>query len=82
MLYRMWTLILKELIQLARNPFLVFLVTLGPLSEMSLVAWSTSAPIEHLPTAVVDLDRSQESPEGIAIQLNKLFEDESPHSAR
>jgi ABC-2 type transport system permease protein len=61
MLYRMWTLILKELIQLARNPFLVFLVTLGPLSEMSLVAWSTSAPIEHLPTAVVDLDRSQES---------------------
>lgn len=61
MLYRMWTLILKELIQLARNPFLIFLVTLGPLSEMSLVAWSTSAPIEHLPTAVVDLDRSQES---------------------
>jgi ABC-2 type transport system permease protein len=61
MFYRMWILILKELIQLARNPFLVFLVTLGPLSEMSLVAWSTSAPIEHLPTAVVDLDRSQES---------------------
>jgi ABC-2 type transport system permease protein len=61
MLYRMWTLILKELIQLARNPFLIFLVTLGPLSEMSLVAWSTSAPIEHLPTAVVNLDRSQES---------------------
>lgn len=59
--HRMWTLILKELIQLARNPFLVFLVTLGPLSEMSMVAWSTSAPIEHLPTAVVDLDRSQES---------------------
>lgn len=59
--HRMWTLILKELIQLARNPLLVFLVTLGPLSEMSMVAWSTSAPIEHLPTAVVDLDRSQES---------------------
>lgn len=61
MLHRTWTLILKELIQLARNPFLVFLVTLGPLSEMSMVAWSTAAPIEHLPTAIVDLDRSQES---------------------
>jgi ABC-2 type transport system permease protein len=61
MLYRTWTLILKELIQLVRNPFLIFLVTLGPLSEMSMVAWSTAAPIEHLPTAVVDLDRSQES---------------------
>ena len=61
MFYRTWTLVLKELIQLFRNPFLVFLVTLGPLTEMSMVAWSTAAPIEHLPTAVVDLDRSQES---------------------
>jgi ABC-2 type transport system permease protein len=59
----MWTLIVKELTQLARNPFLVFLVTLGPLSEMSMIAWSTAAPIEHLPTAVVDLDRSRESRE-------------------
>jgi len=63
MLFRTWTLILKELIQLFRNPFLVFLVTLGPLTEMSMVAWSTAAPIEHLPTAVVDLDRSQKSRE-------------------
>ena len=61
MLYRTWTFILKELIQLFRNPFLVFLVTLGPLTEMSMVAWSAAAPIEHLPTAVVDLDRSHES---------------------
>jgi ABC-2 type transport system permease protein len=61
MIYRIWTLILKELIQLARNPFLVFLVTLGPLSEMSLIAWSTASPIEHLPTAIVDLDHSQAS---------------------
>lgn len=63
MFYRIWTLIFKELIHLARNPVLVVMVTLGPLSEMSMVAWSTAAPIEHLPTAVVDLDRSQESRE-------------------
>jgi ABC-2 type transport system permease protein len=63
MLFRTWNLVLKELIQLVRNPFLVFLVTLGPLTEMSLIAWSTAAPIEHLPTAVVDLDRSQASRE-------------------
>jgi ABC-2 type transport system permease protein len=70
MLYRTWTLILKELIQLFRNPFLVFLVTLGPLSEMSMVAWSTAAPIEHLPTAVVDLDRSQASRQLLAALYN------------
>jgi hypothetical protein len=63
MLYRTWTLVLKELIQLFRSPFLVILVTLGPLTEMSMVAWSTAAPIEHLPTAVADLDRSRESRE-------------------
>ena len=63
MLFRTWTLVLKELIQLFRSPFLVILVTLGPLTEMSMVAWSTAAPIEHLPMAVVDLDRSQESRE-------------------
>ncbi len=61
MWYRIWTLIVKEFIQLLRNPVLVLLVTLGPLSEMSLIAWSTSAPIENLPTAIVDLDRSQAS---------------------
>jgi ABC-type multidrug transport system permease subunit len=69
MLYRIWTLTLKELIQLARNPFLVFLVTLGPLTEMSLIAWSTASPIEHLPTAVVDLDRSQDS-RNLLVALN------------
>jgi ABC-2 type transport system permease protein len=75
MLYRIWTLILKELIQLARNPFLVFLVTLGPLSEMSLIAWSTAAPIEHLPSAVVDLDRSQQSRDLlVALQNTETFD--------
>jgi len=58
---RIWTFLVKEFIQLRRAPLLVFLVTLGPLSEMSLVAWSTSAPIDNLPTAVVDLDRSSDS---------------------
>jgi ABC-2 type transport system permease protein len=28
---------------------------------MSLIAWATAAPISHLPTAIVDLDRSAES---------------------
>jgi ABC-2 type transport system permease protein len=87
MLYRIWTLTLKELIQLARNPFLVFLVTLGPLTEMSLIAWSTASPIEHLPTAVVDLDRSQDSRDLlVALDNTKTFDfryfPESADSAR
>ncbi len=61
MLYRIWMLIIKELLQLARNKIMAPLVLIGPLAEMSLVAWATAAPITHLPTTVVDLDRSAES---------------------
>lgn len=61
MVYRIWKLIVKELIQLARNKIMAPLIVFGPLVEMSLVAWATSAPINHLPTAIVDLDRSAES---------------------
>lgn len=61
MLRRTWTLSVKELIQIARMPVLVLLITLGPLAEMSLIAWSTASPIDQLPTAIVDLDRSEAS---------------------
>jgi len=61
MLYRIWRLTIKELLQLMRNRLMAPLVLIGPLLEMSLIAWATSAPIHHLPTAVVDLDRSDES---------------------
>jgi len=75
MVYRIWTLIVKELTQLLRAPAIIFLVTLGPLSEMSMVAWSTAAPIEHLPTAVVDLDRTEASRQLLAkLATTKTFD--------
>ncbi len=61
MLYRIWNLIVKELIQLRRDRLMVLFVLFGPLSEMLMVAWSTSQGINHLPTAVLDLDRSAAS---------------------
>jgi len=56
MLYRIQTLLVKELIQIFRVPVLVFMIIFGPLTEMSLIAWTTAAPIDNLPTAVVNLD--------------------------
>ncbi len=61
MLYRIWNLIVKELIQLWRDKLMMLFVLLGPLSEMLMVAWSTSQGINHLPTAVLDLDRTAAS---------------------
>jgi ABC-2 type transport system permease protein len=61
MLYRIWKLTVKELIQLARDRLMAPFVLLGPLTELLMVAWSTSQGIEHLPTAVLDMDRSAAS---------------------
>ncbi len=59
--YRVWNLIVKELIQLWRDRLLVLFITLGPVMELVLVAWATSGEIERIPTAIVDLDRSPAS---------------------
>jgi ABC-2 type transport system permease protein len=61
MIYRIWNLIIKEFIQLFRDRLLGPFVLLGPLTELLLVAWSTSQGINHLPTAVLDLDQTAAS---------------------
>jgi ABC-2 type transport system permease protein len=61
MLTRIWNLIVKELTQLRRDRLLGPFVILGPVMELVMVAYSTSAGIAHLPTAIIDLDRSQQS---------------------
>jgi ABC-2 type transport system permease protein len=58
MFTRIWNLAIKELIQLWRDKMILLFVLLGPVSELALVAWATSGDIEHLPTAIVDRDRT------------------------
>jgi ABC-2 type transport system permease protein len=61
MITRIWTLTLKEVIQLWRDRMILLFVILGPISELTLVAWATSGSIEHIPTVVVDQDRTPTS---------------------
>jgi len=61
MLNRIWTLVAKDFIQLRRDWLLTVFIVLGPLMELVLVGWATSGHVEHLPTAVLDADRSAES---------------------
>lgn len=58
MLGRIWTLVIKELIQLRRNTLLWSMALFGALLETALVAYSGSVPIEHLPLAVLDRDKT------------------------
>jgi len=61
MLNRIWNLVRKDITQLARDRLLAPFVVFGPVLELVLVAYSTSAGIANLPTAVIDLDQSRES---------------------
>jgi ABC-2 type transport system permease protein len=61
MITRIWNLAIKELLQLWRDKMILLFVFFGPVSELALVAWATSGNIEHIPTAIVDWDRSQAS---------------------
>lgn len=60
-LHRMKTLVTKEFTQLFRDRLLAPLVLLGPLAELLMIAYSTSQGIDHLPTAVLDLDLTEAS---------------------
>jgi ABC-2 type transport system permease protein len=61
MIYRTWNLTIKEFTQLFRDRLLAPLILLGPLAELLMIAWSSSQGIDHLPTAVLDLDNSSAS---------------------
>ncbi len=68
MLNRIRQIVAKELIHLRRDVLLVSFLVLGPVSELMFVAWSTSSPIEQLPTAIVDRDHSEVS-RGLVVAL-------------
>ena len=61
MFQRIWNLTIKEFTQLFRDRLLAPLILLGPLAELLMIAWSSSQGINHLPTAVLDLDNSSAS---------------------
>jgi ABC-2 type transport system permease protein len=70
MFYRIWNLIIKEFTQLFRDRLLAPLVLLGPLSELVMIAWSSSQGIDHLPTAVLDLDNTGASRDLVVTMTN------------
>jgi ABC-2 type transport system permease protein len=84
MLRRISHLVTKELIHLRRDILLVSFIILGPVSELVLIAWATSADIEHLPTAIVDQDRSEASRAlVVALENSETFDaDYYPDSER
>jgi ABC-2 type transport system permease protein len=72
---RIWTLAIKELIQLWRDKLILLFIFLGPAAELSMVAWSTSGDIDHLPAAIVDRDHTAASRELVkALENTETFD--------
>jgi ABC-2 type transport system permease protein len=74
-LYRIWGLVIKELLQLRRDKLLLGFLLLGPLLELLLMGGMAGGGVRNLPLAVVDLDRSRASRELITRldQTDKLL---------
>jgi ABC-2 type transport system permease protein len=62
-LYRIWGLVVKELLQLSRDKLLLGFVLLAPLLELLLMGGLAGGGVQNLSVAVVDLDRSRASRE-------------------
>ncbi len=61
MLGRVWNLAWKEFVHFVRDRVMTPFIILGPVLQLVLLAWATSQDIEHLSTAILDLDRSADS---------------------
>ncbi len=61
MLGRIWTLAVKELIQLARDRVMAALLLVFPIVQLVLLAQATGRGIHDLSLAILDLDRSEQS---------------------
>jgi ABC-2 type transport system permease protein len=60
MIIRILNLIWKELTHFARDRVLTPMILFGPVAELILIGVATSSNIEHLPTAVLNLDAGQQ----------------------
>jgi ABC-2 type transport system permease protein len=65
-LHRIWSVVVKEFLQLSRDRVLMGFVILAPLLELALMGNMTGGGVENLPLAVVDKDTSRASRELIA----------------
>jgi ABC-2 type transport system permease protein len=66
MLHRIWSVVVKEFLQLSRDKVLMGFVILAPLLELGLMANMTGDGVGNLPLAVVDRDTSRASRELVA----------------
>jgi ABC-2 type transport system permease protein len=66
MLARIWQMVIKEFIQVLRDPRARFSLIVPPIMQMIIFGYAATFDVHHVATAVLDLDHSQESRELIS----------------
>jgi ABC-2 type transport system permease protein len=66
-LHRIWSMVVKEFLQLSRDKVLMVFVLAAPLLELLLMGTMTGDGVKNLPLAVIDNDRSRASRELISM---------------
>lgn len=72
---RLGAIIIKEFVQLARDPRTLAMVLLMPVMQLLLFGYAITTEVEHLPTIVLDQSRSQESRRLLERFVNSRFFD-------
>ena len=68
-----WAIVRNEMVQLYRDQWYLFLLTVGALTSLIIMAFTLSADIENVATVIVDLDHSWESRRFAQTVLNDDF---------
>lgn len=68
-----WAIVRNESIQLYRDRWYLFLLTMGGMASLVIMAFTLSADIKQVDTLVVDLDRSRNSRQFIQTVINDDF---------
>jgi ABC-2 type transport system permease protein len=72
---RIWRLIVKEFIQILRDPRARFSLIAPPIVQMLIFGYAASFDVRHVTTAILDLDHSQESRELVSrFQASDYFD--------
>ncbi|MBM3214594.1 ABC transporter permease [Candidatus Poribacteria bacterium] len=56
-----WSIVVKELIQARRDPSMFPLIFVAPLVQLALFGYAVATNIRHIPTAIMDEDRTAQS---------------------
>lgn len=81
-LHRIWRLIVKEFLQLKRDPVALRLTLVAPILQLILLGYASTRDVKHIPTVICDLDHSTASRDLITAVMKSGYFDPAGRTDR